>query len=206
MLDYMFTAIIDWIENVISFLRYFGVIFFMALESCNVPLPSEIILSFVGFTVSEGGMNYHLASWCAALGCLIGSVPSYYLGYWGGRVFFEKYGKFLLVSKKDLEDADKWVEKYGNWAFFLCRMLPIIRTFISLPAGILRAKKRIFFTLTFLGSLIWCYILVYIGTKIGDHIEKLAVWWHKFDILIISICFILASIYIYKHIKNLKNS
>ncbi len=206
MLDYIFTAVINWIENVISSLGPLGVTFFMALESCNVPLPSEIILSFVGFMVSKGEMNYHIAAWAAACGCLLGSIPSYYLGYWGGRNFFEKYGKYLLVSKKDLEDADKWVDKYGDWAFFLCRMLPIIRTFISLPAGILRARKRIFFTLTFVGSLIWCYVLIYVGTELGEHIDVLTAWWHKFDEIIIAAGCILAVMYIYKHFKNLKES
>ena len=206
MLDYIITAIASWIEGVISSLGYFGVIFFMALESCNIPIPSEIILSFAGVLVDKGEMNFHIAAWSAAFGCLLGSIPSYYLGYWGGRKFIENYGKYFFVSKKDLENADKWVNKYGDWAFFICRMLPIVRTFISLPAGILRAKKRIFFTLTFVGSLIWCYLLTYIGIKLGEHKELLKAWWHKFDILIIVIGFVLVAIYLYKHFKNLKES
>ena len=149
-------------------------------------------------------MNFHVAAFAGAVGCLIGSIPSYYLGYFFGRNFFEKYGKYFLVSKKDLSEADKWVDKYGDWAFFICRMIPVIRTFISLPAGILKARKRIFFTFTFLGSLIWSYVLVYVGLKLGQHLDKLKVIWHKFDILIVLVCLILASIYIYKHIKNLK--
>ena len=104
-----------------------------------------------------------------------------------------------------MEIADKWVEKYGDWAFFICRMLPVVRTFISLPAGILKAKKRTFFTLTFLGSLVWSYALVYVGVKLGEHLDKLKNIWHKFDILIILICGILGGIYIYKHVKHLKD-
>ncbi len=128
------------------------------------------------------------------------------MGYFGGRKFFEKYGKYLLVSKKDLDEADKWVDKYGDWAFFLCRMLPVIRTFISLPAGILKARKRAFFSLTFLGSLIWSYVLVYVGVKLGEHIDKLKSIWHKFDAVIIIAVVILGGIYIYKHVKHLKES
>ena len=105
-----------------------------------------------------------------------------------------------------MEDADKWVDKYGDWAFFICRMLPVIRTFISFPAGILRARKRIFFTLTFLGSLLWCYLLVFVGVKMGENMEALKSIWHKFDAIIIVACLILGAIYIYKHIKHLKNS
>ena len=105
-----------------------------------------------------------------------------------------------------MEDADKWVDKYGDWAFFICRMLPVIRTFISFPAGILRARKRVFFTLTFLGSLLWCYVLVFVGVKMGENMEALKSIWHKFDAIIIVACLILGGIYIYKHIKHLKNS
>ena len=91
-----------------------------------------------------------------------------------------------------------------NRAFFICRMLPVIRTFISLPAGILKARKRTFFTLTFLGSLVWSYLLVYVGVKLGEHLDKLKSIWHKFDIVIIAACLILGGIYVWKHIKHLK--
>ena len=107
---------------------------------------------------------------------------------------------------QELENADKWVEKYGDWSFFFCRMLPIIRTFISLPAGILKAKKRFFFTMTFLGSLIWCYALVFAGVKFGEHIEDVLPIWHKFDVAIVVICSVLAVVYIYNHIKKLRQS
>ena len=178
----------------------------MAIESCNIPLPSEAILPFAGYIVSKGEMNFHLAAWAGAFGCVLGSIPSYYLGYFGGRKFVEKYGKYFLISHKDLDDADKWVEKYGDWAFFICRMLPVIRTFISLPAGILRAKKRVFFSLTFLGSLVWCYVLVFVGVKFGQNMEMFKHLWHKFDIFIVVICAILGILYIYKHFKHLKES
>ena len=164
--------------------------------------PSEAVLPFAGYLVSKGEMGFHAAAFAGALGCVLGSVPSYYLGYFGGRKFFEKYGKYVLVTKKDLDEADKLVEKYGDWAFFLCRMLPVIRTFISFPAGILKARKRTFFTLTFVGSLIWSYLLVYVGVKLGENLDKLKAIWSKFDIVIISACIILAGLYIYRHVKQ----
>ena len=128
------------------------------------------------------------------------------IGYFGGRSFVEKYGKYFLVSKKDLEDADRWVDKYGDWSFFICRMLPVVRTFISLPAGILRAKKRFFFTFTFLGSLVWSYLLIYVGVKMGQNMEAFKHIWHKFDILIITVFLVLGCLYVYKHFKHLKES
>ena len=204
MINAILASVISWIESVISAMGPMGIVILMAIESCNIPLPSEAVLPFAGYLVTKGVMNIHTASFAGAIGCVVGSIPSYYLGYFGGRKFFEKYGKYLLVSKHDLEVADKWVEKYGDWAFFICRMLPVIRTFISLPAGILRAKKRIFFTLTFLGSLIWSYLLVYVGVRLGEHLDKLKSIWHKFDIVIILACLILGGIYVYKHIKHLK--
>lgn len=204
MLDSMLAGLIGWIESVITSMGAPGIALLMAIESCNIPLPSEAVLPFAGYLVSKGEMGFHAAAFAGAIGCVLGSIPSYYLGYFGGRKFFEKYGKFFLVSKKDLDDADSWVEKYGDWAFFLCRMLPVIRTFISLPAGILKARKRTFFTLTFLGSLIWSYILVYVGVKLGEHLDKLKVIWHKFDIVIIIGCVILGALYVWKHVKHLK--
>lgn len=206
----MIDALLIWLSNtmehVITVLGPWGVSLLMAIESCNIPLPSEAVLPFAGILVNKGVMNFHIASLFGAIGCVLGSIPSYYLGYFGGRPFVEKYGKYFLISKKDLEDADKWVEKYGDWAFFICRMLPVIRTFISFPAGILRARKRVFFTLTFLGSLIWCYLLVYVGVKMGENMDALKSIWHKFDAVIILACLILGGIYIYKHVKHLKNS
>ncbi len=206
MIDNLLIMLSSAIEHVITVLGPWGVSLLMAIESCNIPLPSEAIMPFAGILVTKGVMNFHIAAIFGAIGCVLGSIPSYYLGYFGGRPFVEKYGKYFLVSKKDLEDADKWVDKYGDWAFFICRMLPVVRTFISLPAGILRARKRTFFTLTFLGSLIWCYVLVYVGVKMGENMEALKHIWHKFDAVIIIVCFILGCLYIYKHFKHLKDS
>ena len=206
MINTLLASLIAWIESVISSMGSSGIALLMAIESCNIPLPSEAVLPFAGYMVSKGELNFHIAAFASAIGCVLGSLPSYYIGYFGGRTFVEKYGKYFLVSKKDLEEADKWVEKYGDWAFFICRMLPVVRTFISLPAGILRAKKRFFFTFTFLGSLVWSYLLIYVGVKMGQNMEAFKHIWHKFDALIIVTCLILGGLYVYKHIKHLKES
>lgn len=203
MLDPILIPIINFIENTISSMGPLGVSLLMAIESCNVPLPSEAILPFAGFLVSNGVMTIHEAAWAGAFGCVLGSIPSYYLGYFGGRPFIEKYGKCFLISKHDLEIADKWEKKYGNFAFFICRMLPIVRTFISLPAGILKANIFQFLLFTFLGSLIWSYPLVYVGMKLGEHREKLSHFWHQFDILIVLILAVLFIMYLKHHFKHL---
>ena len=206
MINTIISSVVLWIQDVITHFGAWGVAILMAIESCNIPLPSEAILPFAGYLVTKGVFSIHTAAIFGAIGCVLGSIPSYYLGYFGGRKFIEKYGKYFLISAHDLQVADKWVEKYGDWSFFICRMLPVVRTFISLPAGILRAKKRFFFTFTFLGSLVWSYVLVYVGVKLGENIDTLKHIWHKFDAVIILICFVLGIIYIYHHIKNLKNS
>ncbi len=206
MINEIIMGVVSWIQQVITDMGAWGIALLMAIESCNVPLPSEAILPFAGFLVTKGVFSIHTAAFYGAIGCVLGSIPSYYLGYFGGRKFIEKYGKYFLISKHDLEIADKWVDKYGDWSFFICRMLPVVRTFISLPAGILKARKRTFFLFTFVGSLIWSYLLVYVGVKLGENTEALKHIWHKFDALIIVICLILGAIYIYHHVKNLKNS
>lgn len=206
MINDIILAIVNWIQQVITSMGAWGVALLMAIESCNIPLPSEAILPYAGYLVTKGVFSIHKAAFFGAIGCVLGSIPSYYLGYFKGREFIEKYGKYFLISRHDLEIADKWVDKYGDWSFFICRMLPVVRTFISLPAGILKAKKRFFFTFTFFGSLIWSYLLVYVGVKLGENTESLKHLWHRFDAAIIIACLILGCIYIYHHVKNLKES
>lgn len=205
-LDSLLVPVVHFIETTITALGPWGVAILMAIESANIPLPSEAILPFAGFLVSKGSMNFHMACFAGALGCVLGSVPSYALGYFGGRPFVEKYGKWFLVSKKDLDTADKWSQKYGDLSFFICRMLPVVRTFISLPAGILKTNFPRFITYTFIGSLVWSYLLVYVGVKLGEHREALKAIWHKFDFAIVGVILILAVIYIYNHFKHLKES
>jgi len=199
-------ALISFIEKVIEYTGAWGIALLMAIESCNIPLPSEAVLPFAGYLVTKGVFSIHIAALAGAVGCVIGSIPSYYLGYFGGRPFFEKYGKWVLVSKKDLEEADRWAQKYGDWAFFICRMLPVIRTFISLPAGILKANFPKFILFTFLGSLVWSYFLVYVGIKFGQNLDMFVSIWHKFDVLIILLCAVGFVFYLKHHFQNLKES
>lgn len=205
-LDAILVPIGAWIEDTITDMGPAGIALLMAIESCNIPLPSEAILPFAGYLVSKNVMTIHTASFAGAFGCVLGSIPSYFLGFFGGRPFIEKYGKWFLISHKDIETADKWAAKWGDGAFFVCRMLPVVRTFISLPAGILRVNLPKFLAYTFLGSLIWCYFLVYVGIKLGEHREKFSAIWHQFDILIVSVLGLLFAYYLYHHFKNLKES
>lgn len=203
-MDFINTLILwvsSQIQAFITSTGYLGIVLLMAIESCNIPLPSEIILTFTGYLVQKGVLNIHLAAIAGATGCVVGSIPSYMLGAYGGRSFLLKHGRWFLVSAHDLEVAERWVEKYGDWAFFICRMLPIVRTFISLPAGILKARFAPFCILTFVGSLLWSYLLIYAGIAFGENETWFKHIWHQFDALIVVLCLILGGIYVYKHIQ-----
>src|SRR3990167_3752792 len=129
-------SIAGFIIATISALGYGGIILLMAIESANIPLPSEIIMPFAGFLVAGGELNLWLVALAGAVGCVAGSFFSYFLGSWGGRPLIEKYGRWILVSHHDLDLADRWFKKYGEITVFVGRLLPIVRTFISFPAGI----------------------------------------------------------------------
>lgn len=199
----------QWIDPLLQSVRdavaswsYLGVIVMMAIESANIPLPSEAIMPTAGLLVQAGKMNFHLAALAGAIGCVLGSIPSYFLGLYGGRPFVKKYGRYFLVSEKDLDSADKWVDKYGDWAFLICRMLPVVRTFISFPAGVLRAHFGMFCLFTFVGSLIWCYFLTWVGIKFGENMKMFTEVWHKFDIAIVAVVVLGFAWYVWRHLKH----
>lgn len=202
MLHQLIDPILVMIRDTVASWGYVGVAVMMAIESANIPLPSEAIMPTAGILVQKGQMNIHLASLAGAVGCLLGSVPSYFLGMYGGRPFVEKYGKFILVSERDLQAADRWVDRWGDWAFFICRMLPVVRTFISFPAGMLRAHFGMFCLFTFIGSLIWCYFLTWVGIKFGENMEMFTHIWHQFDVAIVLLVLGGFGWYLYRHLKH----
>jgi membrane protein DedA with SNARE-associated domain len=200
-------AILAWllwlVHGTINATGYWGVGLLMAIESANIPLPSELILPYAGFLVQQGKMNLHLAALAGALGCVAGSLPSYALGYWGGRPFLQRFGRWLLLSEDDLAAAERWSQRFGDVAFFICRMLPVVRTFISFPAGVLKARFWPFVWLTFLGSWVWSYGLVYVGIVFGDNLAAFKHYWHQFDAVILLTLTVLGVLYLVKHLKPL---
>jgi len=157
----------------------------MAIESANIPLPSEVILPFGGYMVSTGELNFYGVVIAGTVGGTAGSVLSYFLGLWGGRPFLIKYGRYFGVSMKHLEMADTWFCRYGEATVFFTRLMPVIRTFISLPAGISGMNFSRFLVYTFLGSLPWSFLLVYIGLKLGQNWAAIKPWFHRMDAVII---------------------
>ncbi len=183
-----------------------GVVVLMAIESACIPLPSELIMPLAGWMLIKNQslpVTYTLlAGVYGALGCVIGSVIAYGIGMWGGRPFLEKYGRYILVSRHDLDLADHWFNKHGSWSIFLSRLLPVVRTFISLPAGIARMHFVKFLIYTFLGSLIWCAGLAYGGYLLGEHWEQIRTVMRPLDPLIGVLIVALIAFYIYRHIKH----
>jgi membrane protein DedA with SNARE-associated domain len=137
-----------------------------------------------------------------AFGCVVGSVPAYYLGLYGGRPLIEKYGKYVLISHHDLDIADRWFERWGDWAIFFSRLLPVVRTFISFPAGVAKMNVPRFIVYTFVGSFPWCLGLAYIGMKLGENWDTLGVYFHKFDIFIGIVAAAGAGYYVWHHLKT----
>ncbi len=202
--EWILGTLMGIIHQCIDLIGYWGVALLMAIESANIPLPSEMILPYAGYLVQQGQMNIHLAALAGAIGCVLGSLPSYWLGYVGGRPWLQKYGKWLLLSEHDLEKAERWTAKFGDWTFFLCRMLPVVRTFISFPAGVFKAPLTPFLALTFVGSLVWSYALVWVGIKFGENLEAFKHIWHKFDAAIAVVLVVLGVWYVWSHTKQFR--
>lgn len=191
----------------ISALGYFGIVLLMAIESACIPLPSEIIMPFAGYLVSTGQMNIWLVGLAGAVGCVLGSMVAYWAGMYGGRPLIEKYGRYVLLSRHDLDIADRWFAKYGEVIVFTARLLPAIRTFIAFPAGVARMNIPRFIFYTFAGSLPWCLGLAYVGQLLGEKWNKdetLKTWFHRFDFAIGIVVVLLAAWWIWRHIKHLK--
>lgn len=190
------------ITNAIAAMGYWGIGIGMAIESANIPLPSEVILPFGGYLVSTGQLEFYRTVLAGTVGGVIGSALSYYLGLWGGRPFLVKYGRFFGFSMKHLALADRWFERYGEATVFFTRLMPVVRTFISLPAGISGMNFKRFLVYTFLGSLPWSLLLTYVGLKLGQNWEAIKPWFHRLDLVVV-LGLAVVLIYLWRNRKNI---
>lgn len=164
-------------------------------------MPSEVIMPFSGFLVVSGQMTFWMIVAMGTLGNLAGSLLAYWIGFRGGRPLIEKYGKYILISAHDLDIADKWFKKYGDWTVFFGRLLPVIRTYISFPAGISKMDVKRFSIYTTLGALPWTALFAWLGIKMGDNWDLIREKLHNFDMLIAIIVVLLILLYIYRHFR-----
>lgn len=187
MIDRIISVLAAWIVAVISAGGYLGIVFLMAIESACIPLPSEVIMPFAGYLVSIGKLNLIGAATAGALGCNVGSTIAYYVAAKGGRAVLERWGKYVLISKAELERTDQFFVRYGAATVFFGRLLPVVRTFIAFPAGLARMPMRKFQIYTFLGSWPWCFALAYAGYLLGARWESDPTFrrlFHEFDAVI----------------------
>jgi len=193
MLENLVQFAINLLLSIISSTGYAGIFFLMLLGSSALPIGGEIVMPFAGYLVWKGEMNFWLVISVSTLGNLAGALISYFAGLHLGRAFILKYCKYVLLSKQRIFLAERWFEKYGGAAVFVGRFLPVIRTVISLPAGIAKMDLKKFVAYTFIGSLIWCIVLAYFGMQLGNSWENVYKFGHYIDAtVVVGVVFLIA--------------
>lgn len=178
----------------------------MAIESAAIPLPSELIMPLAGWMlIKEKGLGVEwlvLAGLFGAIGNTIGSLVAYYAGAWGGRPLVERYGRYVLISHHDLDLADRFFRRWGAWAILFARLLPVVRTFVSVPAGVSRMNVGQFTVFTFAGSFPWSLALATAGYILGENWEDLRAWMRPADYPIAAVLLVLLVWYVVRHIRR----
>ena len=205
MLDSLLAPVAAWIVGVISAAGYAGVAGLMAVESACIPLPSEVIMPFAGYLASTGRFSLVLAATAGAVGCNVGSTLAYAVGARGGRPLVERWGRYVLLSPGDLDRAERFFRRFGGPAVLIGRLLPVVRTFIALPAGIARMPQLPFQIYTFIGSWPWCYALAYVGYLLGERWDsdpRLRAVMHRFDLAIAALVALGLGWFVWQHLRG----
>ncbi len=210
MLDALDAIVLPFLESLYERFGYVGVVIAMTIESCAIPLPSELILPFAGWSVSRGLIepltsspwSYWGAVLAGVLGNTLGSLASYAIGAYGGRPLVERYGKYVLISAHDLELAERWFARFGEVTVFFSRMLPLVRTFISVPAGIARMPLWRFTLFSILGTVPWVMLLVWGGMQLGDHWLELKQSLKGLDYLVAAAIVAAVGIFVWRHVRR----
>ena len=200
----MITFLGQFVEHLILSFGYSGVFIAMAIESACIPLPSEIILPFTGYMVFAGHFGFWQATVIATLGNLFGALVAYYAGVWGGRPFLKRYGRYFLINERELAWTERLFERHGEMTVLVGRMLPIVRTFISLPAGIARMNPFKMATYTAVGAFLWSVLLIFVGQKLGENWDSLKPYFHRADVVIGGAIVIVVTYVVLKHFKRRK--
>jgi membrane protein DedA with SNARE-associated domain len=205
MIAHIIEIVAAWVTSVISAAGYVGVMLLMAIESACIPLPSEIIMPFAGYLVYTGRFSLLAVATWGAIGCNLGSVLAYEIGYYGGRPLALRYGHYFFVTQHELNAADRFFSRWGSLAVLIARLLPVIRTFIALPAGIARMPRLKFHLYTFIGSWLWCFALAWIGMQLGEQWNKdprLKQWFHRMDGVILAVLVAGVAYFVWSHLKD----
>jgi len=201
LLEILGSAVVSFISET----GYVGIAILMAIESACIPLPSEIVMPFAGYLVSTGDLNLFAVGLAGAIGCYIGSPIAFFIGAWGGRPFIERWGRYVLLNPHDIDVAERFFARFGVLAVFIGRLLPVVRTFIALPAGFGRMNMLKFQVYSFIGSLIWCLLLAWVGKLLGTQWASnpdLHAAFRSADVAIVVIAVALAGLYIWRRWKR----
>lgn len=196
-----------WVRDLIDHLGYAGIFGGMMLQATGfVPLPSEVIMSFGGFLASTRSLTLWVVIAAGALGDTTGAIIAYAIGYYGGRPLLERFGKFVFVRHTDLVRVERWFDRFGSRAVFICRLLPGIRAIGSLPAGIARMHVAVFLGYTFAGATIWCVAFSLIGYTLGNKWDVLEPYVRKFSLLLLAVLVVIAGLWIWVHFRAQKQA
>lgn len=202
----MVSVLIDYLAQIVIWFightGYIGIFLLMLLESCGIPAPSEVIMPFSGFLVEAGKMNFWTVVLMGTFGNLVGSLLAYWIGFKGGRPLIEKYGKYIFLSHHDLDKSEQWFAKYGELMVFGGRLLPVIRTYISFPAGIAKMDLKRFSFFTFIGALPWCVLFTWLGVKMGANWEMIRAKLHNFDMAMLLLVMVFVIWFFWGHWKK----
>jgi membrane protein DedA with SNARE-associated domain len=202
MTEKILAVLFVFIKSTIAVTGYSGIAILMAIESACIPLPSELIMPFAGYLVYEGSMSLFWVATAGAIGCNLGSLVAYEIGHYGGRPLVERYGRWILMGRRELDLADRFFARWGHAAVFIARLLPVVRTFIALPAGVARMPRGKFHTYTFLGSWPWCFVLAWAGMKLGENWRSLGKYFHQFDAVIGVLIVAAVGWFVWSHWRN----
>lgn len=206
MLSALEAYLIPWLEQLYRSVGYVGLAFAMGIESACIPLPSELVLPLAGWMVSLGIFSFWPAVLTATIGGTLGSIVAYWVGALGGRPLLMRYGRYVLISPHEVEIAERWFARYGEATAFFSRLLPVVRTFISLPAGISRMSFPKFVLFTFLGSLPWSAVLVYVGVLLQSNWETVRKVLAPFDYVIVLLIVAAVAFFVYRRVNSLRAS
>jgi len=206
MLDAILEIFASVILRTIEVLGYPGIFILMALESANIPIPSEITMPFAGFLASRGVFSLWGVAVVGAAANLAGSLFSYWLAIKWGNAALRVLEKFHLLSQEEYEAGSRWVHKYGQIAAFISRLLPIARTFISFPAGMFRLPLIPFSLYTFFGSLVWSYMLAYLGYYAGENWSKFQPYFHSINLVLVAVGFLVVGWWLHHRVRKKKLS
>ena len=205
MLEAILQPLIDWVTETIGDYGLFAVFGLMLLESMGILIPSEAISPFAGYLVSREEMTLFGAVVAGVLGNLVGSWVAYFIGLWGGRELWLNYGRYVGVRGHHLALAEKWFDKYGEFTVFISRCLPVVRTFISFPAGTARMNFAKFTFYTFVGCVPWVFALTYFGYLLGENWDQLGSYLHYLDYMV-ALGVLAGAIYLFLRWRSARSS